>query len=693
MSLTLPTNYSNALAKPFRENLLVRLYYDSTNYTAIALYDHTVSSVAYTGCIVNNPSFRQTIKLEKGTSSNSNVSLDCADAAFGSDKLSALLINGTNTYLSRKVEIYSILNDSSDIADAVKIYVGRLQSVKMSDARVKINIVAHRPWDFVNLPNTNATNNVYVPIAYGDYTGNTTAGLTTAKTMYPAPLRSNAGNNSYFLTVNQSAETVNACFYDKSAEIFPHLTQDAQSAALSMYGDGTFAIGVDRSITRTYRIRPTSFVAATDFSNTANVYDTDNTTYANDSLTTSGTSSTRLRVTLPQISGKVTAATMYIKADVTLTHGTSEDAQAIIADDSFGASTSIKTSSTDGATVATSGSADSAGSGSAYSSVTWTSAVAGNDNKLPDQVIIELMGVSGDSGSLTAAGKVYDIYFVITAATNFNDEPVASAKEVQDLDFVYVGADGFPSNSSWSGNTNALTKVHEFHRDILHRFLGITATPTGYSDLNTARSSWTGRYWKTKPIAAKNILEQLQYEGGFIFLFNQETPKYIFIPNSITANHTLTKSNTSNLEISHTGIGDLITKMEILYDKHPAEQKYESSATYTSGERSDYDFTSNENVAEVGLDALVGAVSGGSNRNDTFEKYYDGITCNLKTIVNCNIVDPSVAGLVEVGDFIQFTNGSMDTKPFGDAWTSKKFIITSVSRQVGVQVKIQWREC
>ena len=49
MSLTLPTNYSNALAKPFRENLLVRLYYDSTNYTAIALYDHTVSSVAYTG--------------------------------------------------------------------------------------------------------------------------------------------------------------------------------------------------------------------------------------------------------------------------------------------------------------------------------------------------------------------------------------------------------------------------------------------------------------------------------------------------------------------------------------------------------------------------------------------------------------------------------------------------------------------
>ena len=66
----------------------------------------------------------------------------------------------------------------------------------MNDARVKLNIVAHRPWDFVNLPNTKSSNNVYVPIAYGDFTGNTTGGLTTAKTMYPAPFRSSAGDNS-----------------------------------------------------------------------------------------------------------------------------------------------------------------------------------------------------------------------------------------------------------------------------------------------------------------------------------------------------------------------------------------------------------------------------------------------------------------------------------------------------------------
>ncbi len=33
MAFTLPTNYANALSSPFKENILVRLYYDASNYT------------------------------------------------------------------------------------------------------------------------------------------------------------------------------------------------------------------------------------------------------------------------------------------------------------------------------------------------------------------------------------------------------------------------------------------------------------------------------------------------------------------------------------------------------------------------------------------------------------------------------------------------------------------------------------
>ena len=168
MAFTLPTNYANALSSPFKENILVRLYYDASNYTSIALYDQTVSSVSYTGCILNNPAIRQSIDLKASTAKSANITLNCADATFGSDKLSALLIAGSNNYLNKKVELYSILNDSSSSSDQIKLYTGRLQSVSMDDSRVNINIVEQRPYDLINLPNIKSDNNTYIPVAYGD---------------------------------------------------------------------------------------------------------------------------------------------------------------------------------------------------------------------------------------------------------------------------------------------------------------------------------------------------------------------------------------------------------------------------------------------------------------------------------------------------------------------------------------------
>ena len=676
MSLTLPTNYSNALANQFRENLLVRLYYDASNYTAIALYDHTVSSVAHTGCILNNPSFRENIKLEKGTASSSNISLDCADATFGSDKLSALLINGSNTYLTRKVEIYSILNDSSNIADAVKIYTGRLQSVTMDDARVKLNIVARLPWDMVELPNTKSDTNIYVPIVYGDYTGHGQTDFMTGKSLYPAPKTSSSNGNVYYLA-GKSETTGVVNFYDNRADMFVYLEKDQTATATR---DSKDAFVVKNIFNRTYKFRPLATASGTGFTNPGNAINTSDADYANQNHTSS--TNTSLSLELPSISGKLVSAYLYIKADIILNSFT-DTTEIKLTESSFGSDTTLISRSNGDGTGTT--------SLTTGTSTNILSAIQSNGNQLPDSLILKF--TSATLNAVNSDCKIYDAFLVITTSIDSTNEPEAAAKAESDVEFVYSGNDGLPSNSSWSGDSNALTKVHEFHRDCLHRYLGITDTPTNWSALDTAKSSWTGRYWETEPTSVKKILEQLQYEGGFIFLFSQETPKYVFIPDSISADHTLTKSDITNLKIGHTGVGDLVTKMEIGYDRHPAENKYESSYTYTSGERSDYDFAANENVAQIDLDALVGAVSGGSNRNDSFEKYYDSITGNLKTIVSCDVVDPTIGGLIEVGDFVQFTNGSMDTKPFGDAWTSKDFIITSVTRKVGVQVKIKCREC
>ena len=696
MALTLPTNYANALSSPFKENILVRLYYDSSNYTAIALYDQTVSSVSYTGCIINNPAIRQSIDLKASTAKSANITLNCADATFGSDKLSALLIAGSNNYLNKKVELYSILNDSSSSSDQIKLYTGRLQSVSMDDSRVNINIVNHMPTDFINLPYSKSTNGVYTPIAYGDYVDNA-AQSTENNKLYSAPRVIGSGFGAvYAVTDSISSGAGKAHYYDKNAKSFANLTLLDSSASTSVFGVQT--VRVDADLTREHRLKPQHDSGG--FTNSTNALDDDNTTFADSGTQTANNSEATQNyvVKLPSVSGKVTTFKLYVKATLTYTGSSSSldfvnFRYATTYDSTTSAFANIlnvnNPSTSADQTLSTSGATDITNSGTAHSEVDLVSVVNSNNNKLPDTITLQSRAYTTGTGNVVANVKLYDVWFKIITEEDIQNEPTAAKKAFEDLDKVYIGTDGL--SKSWS--SGAATKVHEFHRDILYRFLDVTTAPTNYSTLDSARSSWTGRFSNSEPKTSKNILDQLQYEGGFIFTFNQDTPKYIFIPNSISADHAnVTKSQINNLKISHTGIGDLITKMTINYEKNPAQNEYLQTTTYTSSERGNYNFTTNESVAEVNLDALVGAVSGGSNRNDSFANYYDKITGTLKLLVSCDLVDPSLGAKVEVGDFVTFDNSNMTTAPFGGAWTSKNFIVTSVNRKLGAQASVQLQE-
>jgi hypothetical protein len=659
MAFTLPTNYANALTSPFKENILVRLYYDASNYTAIALYDQTVSSVSYTGCILNNPAIRQSIDLKASTAKSANITLNCADATFGSDKLSALLIAGSNNYLNKKIELYSILNDSSSSSDQIKLYTGRLQSVSMDDSRVNINIVNHMPTDFINLPYSKSTNGVYTPIAYGDYVDNT-AQSTENNKLYSAPRVIGVGFGAvYAVTDSISSGAGKAHYYDKNAKSFANLTLLDSSASTSVFGVQT--VRVDADLTREHRIKPQYDSGS--WTNATNAVDDDNSTFADSGTQTANESEATQNyvVKLPSVSGKVTTFKLYAKATLTYTGSTSNlDKVSFRYATTYDSTTSSfanilnvnNPSVTADQTLSTSGAADITNSGTAHSEVDLVSVVNSNDNKLPDTITLQSYALA-QVGDVVANVKLYDVWFKIISQEDLQNEPTAAKKAFEDLDKIYIGTDGL--SKSWS--SGAATKIHEFHRDILYRFLDVTTAPTNYSTLD------------------------------------QDIPKYIFIPDSISADHAnVTKSQINNLKISHTGIGDLITKMTINYEKNPAQNEYLQTTTYTSSERGNYNFTTNESVAEVNLDTLVGAVSGGSNRNDSFANYYDKITGTLKLLVSCDFVDPSLGAKVEVGDFVTFDNSNMATSPFGGAWTSKNFIVTSVNRKLGAQASVQLQE-
>jgi len=282
-----------------------------------------------------------------------------------------------------------------------------------------------------------------------------------------------------------------------------------------------------------------------------------------------------------------------------------------------------------------------------------------------------------------------------TADTDDNEEMHKLSK----VEYFYSGGDGL--TQSWlGGNTSTpISKVHEAHRDILARFTGVDeTTPEGYSALNTDRANWKCRFWLNEPEDLQKVIETLQYEGGFIFTFNASGGmRYIHISTSYSSSDwSLGDTDLSNVQISHTPFSDLLTKWKIIYSKMPDGNGYFDSqdiaTTTNSTSRTKWNIQTEENIKEVNLDMLVNNVTGDLNDdvNDGFIPYYGNMLLDVKTIVNCTIVNNTKGYLLETGDIIKFDPSSMDVKAFSNNWT-KYFMVTKINRTLG-RVSIECRE-
>ena len=348
------------------------------------------------------------------------------------------------------------------------------------------------------------------------------------------------------------------------------------------------------------------------------------------------------------------------------------------------------------------GSGQTITSSSSGSVQTWTSSdlvsqYTSNNNQIPN-VKIRAEGET-DSPTETISTNIYDIQLLIKVALDQSGDPEGSKNYLDDLDFMYVGANGL--TESWSGSNGEISYGHEAHRDMLVRFAGYTTTaPQNWSDLDTDRSTsnWEMRWWELAPVEIQKLLEQIQYEFGFIFKFRPDgTGSYIYIKQTseLSASQTLNKNDISDIKISNTKFSELLTQMEINYEVHPAEDKHFSNVTSSnSTARTNWNIQTKENISTVDLDMNVGTPSTTPNAdpNNDFYSYYDNIFGDIKKIVSCTIINPAKGFGMETGDIIQFSNtaGDMHIEPFGEDWTDY-YMITELTRSVG-GVKIKARE-
>ena len=737
MALTLPSSFSNHSNK---RNWLFQLHYDDeSNFTGVAFYDTVVESIQYHGAVLNKPSIRESINLTNSTSKTSNVSLNLANFKYLADDFSAEMFGGSRDYINRKVKVYIQPEDATGISECLLIYTGKLNNISHDIGRVKLSINAQKPWDGVEVPQVKTDKNNYYPIAYGDFTPNPASVSSTPsddddfrnrKTLYPIPVEERRGDTLFALTgIRSTSANAHPHYYEKGIDKFIPLANDASTyntvdSANESYGDG-YAVRFHQNMLRKVVFKPSERTASgTGWQSNDNAFngtiaDTSNYTqfnydagYVNDETRT-------ISFKMPQVHGFPSLLVFHytLTGPATLSNisgaSAGRDIQVKLIDNTFGSAvdlghinldanetiTTLSSSpgNTDISSVATIKTQADRGSAFLASGSGW-----GNSFDLQVKLTRNHSSIDGD---LLIQFRIYDLKIETVSQLDFNNTTNGGTKAdaykfLDDLEYVYCGANGLTDNG-WN-SSSAITEIHEAHRDLLHRFTSYTNsnTPTNWSsgrNLNSAKD-WRVRYWVNEPTELIKALEKLQYEGGFIFRFNgQGAGEYIFIPDSITTDHTLNTDDLSDVKVSLSPMSQVITSMDVEYRKHPARSGHMTKVSATNSTAiSDLKIGTNENKKTIRLDAYVGDTSSEndiptastSNVNDDWYSYYDNIVGSQKLIVSATVVSPLFYG-IDVGDFVAFN--TMPVDPFGASWSGKDFIVTSVTRQID-KLKCEFRE-
>jgi len=696
------------------ENWLFKIANDNSGFLYFAFSDETYSSNFYHGVILNKPSIRESIDLATSTSKTSNVSITIPDFTYQGSPISEELFGGSNHYINQTITIHSLVN-----GQVSQIGSCRLIDISSDGDKINLSMTSQRPWDFISFPQDKSDANTFIPIVYGDYTPNTCRhnaySPNDSLSLFPVPvdyITTNIHCLSPRALNGSSGNEGRLHYWDKAAEQFCPILN---TAGTGYYQDTSYDnnsinyVVATPTLHRAYMAKP--LILRKDFStsnwsawsDTGNIGNAVDDRYNTPSTSTNTSSTINLSIlgsTGADSSGEVLfmyplnfeGQAEYLVLTVTgeiASISQTGNAYAVQGgnieynvglDGILGAGNLVRRRSTtsDNSTF-TGDSGVTTNSSSDFKTNYNTNKGWDND----DLQLLAYIQLYDDSfvGTSTAQA-VFKIYDVVQTVRAKYVEIESKNRSAIKTEYLYLGCDGL--TNSW--DSSAITEVHDAHRDLLIRYGGVTTdTPDGWSDLDTSKD-WRVRWWQLEPVELKKTLEKLQYEGGFIFRYKADgSPQYIHIKDSHTADETLTKADISNINVKPSSFSNLLTKMDVNYERHPAEKKYlTSQSASNSTSRTNWNVQTKENVKEVNLDAYISPTiptTPSSNPNDDFYTYYDNIFGDIKLIVSGTIVNPKYYTL-EVGNVVSFSD-MYPVKAFNTSWTGLKFMITSTTRTAG----------
>ena len=687
------------------------------NFTPIAFADTTVNLVFYHGMVRNIPSIRTSINLAKSTAKTGNISLSVINFQYKGDDFSAELL-GTRKYINREVRIYSQLNGESTLSSCLQIYSGRLIDISHDSSSVSLSLTEQRPWDFITIPQNKSSKNNYFPVVYGSFVPNASTRASQAfcssTALYPCPVEQRGtsvikGLQPQLLD-GSSGEEARLHLYEKEIDAFIPLTKSDNTYRDTSVvdGDGHTTV-IERDLFRGFVTKGIIEQASSsnEFGIPASQVDTPNTADTSSSYSSasavnaSGSASTTRQLILetPNIVGTVTEgkSEFYIQRRTSLESGS--------------ANGTVSVWNLANSDITTDFNWSSGTPGNEAATTTNKTTLTLSDGQLPANYGCKINNAIalGTYSNASATLYVYDARLYIKANQDFANNKESSVSTIDGIKHLYCGADGLAN--SFTGGSGAADTGLEAHRDLLFRFAGFDdsdANIYNYDanlDIEATRitSAWNMRWWALKPVELKKVLEQIQYEFGFIFKFRHDgTGSYWYIKDSYSSGdvtQTFNKYDIAKLKINNTPFSELLTKMNISYDKHPAEDRFLSAQTSedtTNNPRTNWNIQSKENIKDIKLEMNVNKIGntnvGGNDPNDGFADYYMNIFGDIKKIISCDIVNSAKGYNLEAGDIVQFSNtaGEMPVEPFGDNWADY-YMITNLTRSPS-KVSITCRE-
>jgi len=656
------------------ENWLFDFENDNSGYIRLSFSDAIDSSNFYHGVILNKPSIRESIDLAESTAKSSNLSISIPDFSYQGSPISEELFGGSNHYINQTVSVWSKVG----AGDKQQIGSFRLTDISSNGDTLSLSLTTHRPWDFISFPQDQTiTGDYYVPYVVGDFTENDSYYNSPAfcdVKLFPVP------------SIGADEEVIRT--------IMPRSYSSSDGSQINIWHGSNVFLPLQSSTGN--KTEATTTIQNVDAMETGTNRLANGWVYANESRNPHGTGTELDNTHLAFDKDDSTSASVsvvdtsnYLLGFTTVPEKWSTHSiRKIEIKHSYSVDGDFNVYIYDGSSLNSSGSVEF----TAGVDLTTTINVSGTV-KVGSQWTIIYVRTDGGNGDLSVDYVKVNIHTAFSVGHSNQDEK-DELMRLGEVETFYCGGDGLTKSYAGGGN---IEKIHEAHRDLIIRFAGVsTDEPEGWSSLDSDKD-WEIRWWQLEPTELKKALEKLQYEGGFIFRFKADgSPQYIHIPDTQTVSNTFTKSDISNVTVRPSSFSDLLTKMDVNYERHPAENRYLTSVSSSnSTSRTNWNIQTKENIKKVDLDAYVSPeipTTPSTNPNDDFYTYYSNVFSDIKMLVSCTIVNPKYYD-VEVGDIVAFDDMHPET-PFGynsATWSGLKFMITSLNRTLG-ELKIEARE-